>query len=387
MIKEISIARYKSVVDLTLKLDRFNVFIGENGCGKSNILEAIALGEAAHTHKLDYEFLANRGIRVTEPQFMLPAFDDIENNKDIKLAFKDDSNNSWIHLLHYDQETKPAMWRDEVEENTEDLFIKLQQYLSKKEQVSLDDFIKIWAEKYPNNDINFNISESPFTIRKNKSKDLTNFTIYSLEESSLRKFDTANTYPLGRKGEGLFAYLKSLSQQEKGLKIFQEIREGLSLLDWFEDIQIPENLMSSDYSLKLSDRYLSETLNYFDQRSANEGFLYLLFYLTLFISDDTPSFFAIENIESSYNPKLCREIVKRLYDLAVKHNKQVILTTHSPAVLNALPYSNEEQKLFVVRRTVDGYTKANVVERKGETDTPMGQLWETGMIGGLPNNF
>ena len=222
MIKEISIARYKSVVDLTLKLDRFNVFIGENGCGKSNILEAIALGEAAHTHKLDYEFLANRGIRVTEPQFMLPAFDDIENNKDIKLAFKDDSNNSWIHLLHYDQETKPAMWRDEVEENTEDLFIKLQQYLSKKEQVSLDDFIKIWAEKYPNNDINFNISESPFTIRKNKSKDLANFTIYSLEESSLRKFDTANTYPLGRKGEGLFAYLKSLSQQEKGLKIFQE---------------------------------------------------------------------------------------------------------------------------------------------------------------------
>ena len=171
------------------------------------------------------------------------------------------------------------------------------------------------------------------------------------------------------------------------MKIFQEIREGLSLLDWFEDIQIPENLMSSDYSLKLSDRYLSETLNYFDQRSANEGFLYLLFYLTLFISDDTPSFFAIENIESSYNPKLCREIVKRLYDLAVKHNKQVILTTHSPAVLNALPYSNEEQKLFVVRRTVDGYTKANVVERKGETDTPMGQLWETGMIGGLPNNF
>lgn len=387
MIKEISIARYKSVVDLTLKLGRFNVFIGENGCGKSNILEAIALGEAAHTHKLDYGSLISRNIRVTEPQFMLSAFDDIKNNKDIKLVFKDEVNNSWIHSLHYDQETKPPMWRDEVEENTEDLFIKLQQYLSKKEQVSLDDFIKIWAEKYPNNDINFNISESPFTIRKNKSKDLTNFTVYSLEESSLREFNIANTYPLGRKGEGLFAYLKSLSQQEKGLKIFQEIREGLSLLDWFEDIQIPENLMSSDYSLKLSDRYLSETLNYFDQRSANEGFLYLLFYLTLFISDDTPSFFAIENIESSYNPKLCREIVKRLYDLAVKHNKQVILTTHSPAVLNALPYSNEEQRLFVVRRTIDGYTKANMVERKGETNTPMGQLWETGMIGGLPNNF
>ena len=384
MIKEISIARYKSVVDLTLKLDRFNVFIGENGCGKSNILEAIALGEAAHTHKLDYEFLTNRGIRVTEPQFMLSAFDDIENNKNIKLAFKDESNNSWMHLLHYDQEAKPAMWRDEVEENTEIFFEKLQGKL----RIKIKDLLQLISEENEDKILNIKFSkQEPYTISQNKSKDLANFTIYSLEESSLRKFDTANIYPLGRKGEGLFAYLKSLSQQEKGLKIFQEIREGLSLLDWFEDIQIPENLMSSDYSLKLSDRYLSETLNYFDQRSANEGFLYLLFYLTLFISDDTPSFFAIENIESSYNPKLCREIVKRLYDLAVKHNKQVILTTHSPAVLNALPYSNEEQKLFVVRRTVDGYTKANVVERKGETDTPMGQLWETGMIGGLPNNF
>lgn len=384
MIKEISIARYKSVVDLTLKLGRFNVFIGENGCGKSNILEALALGEAAHTHKLDYEFLTNRGIRVTEPKFMLPAFENINCEEKMKLTFMDDSDNSWTHILHYDQEAKPAMWRDEVEENTEIFFEKLQDKLP----IKVKDLIQLISKENEDQTLNIKLSkQEPLTIYQNKSKELAYFTIYSLEESSLRKFDTANTYPLGRKGEGLFSYLKSLSQQEKGLKIFQEIREGLSLLDWFEDIQIPESQISSDYSLKLSDRYLSETLNYFDQRSANEGFLYLLFYLTLFISDDTPSFFAIENIESSYNPKLCREIIKRLYDLAVKHNKQVILTTHSPAVLNALPYSNEEQKLFVVRRTIDGYTKANTIERKGETDTPMGQLWETGMIGGLPNNF
>lgn len=384
MIKKISIARYKSVVDLTLRLGRFNVFIGENGCGKSNILEALALGEAAHTHKLDYEFLTNRGIRVTEPKFMLPAFENINCEEKMKLTFMDDSDNSWTHILHYDREAKPAMWHDEVEENTEIFFEKLQDKLP----IKVKDLIQLISKENEDQTLNIKFSkQEPFTIYQNKSKELAYFTIYSLEESSLRKFDTANTYPLGRKGEGLFAYLKSLSQQEKGLKIFQEIREGLSLLDWFEDIQIPENLMSSDYSLKLSDRYLSETLNYFDQRSANEGFLYLLFYLTLFISEDTPSFFAIENIESSYNPKLCREIINRLYDLAVRHNKQVILTTHSPAVLNALPYSNEEQKLFVVRRNIDGFTKANVVERKGETHTPMGQLWENGMIGGLPNNF
>ena len=41
-----------------------------NGSGKSNILEAIALGSAAAQYKLDNEFLISRGIRVTETRFM-----------------------------------------------------------------------------------------------------------------------------------------------------------------------------------------------------------------------------------------------------------------------------------------------------------------------------
>ena len=46
MIKEIQITNYKSIVDLTLELGRFNVIIGTNGCGKSNILEAITVASA-----------------------------------------------------------------------------------------------------------------------------------------------------------------------------------------------------------------------------------------------------------------------------------------------------------------------------------------------------
>lgn len=58
MIKSISIKNFKSIVDLTVDLGLFNVFIGENGCGKSNILEGISLGAAASVHKLDREFFA-----------------------------------------------------------------------------------------------------------------------------------------------------------------------------------------------------------------------------------------------------------------------------------------------------------------------------------------
>ena len=55
MITNINIKNYKSVVDVSLPLGRFNLLVGANGCGKSNILEGIALA-AADCEKLDYEY-------------------------------------------------------------------------------------------------------------------------------------------------------------------------------------------------------------------------------------------------------------------------------------------------------------------------------------------
>jgi ABC-type transport system involved in cytochrome bd biosynthesis fused ATPase/permease subunit len=53
MIDKIRIGNYKSIVDLTLDLGRFNVIIGTNGCGKSNILEAITMGALGVSEEID----------------------------------------------------------------------------------------------------------------------------------------------------------------------------------------------------------------------------------------------------------------------------------------------------------------------------------------------
>lgn len=66
MIREIAIENYKSIQTLILNLGRVTVLIGENGSGKSNILEAVALSSAAANDKLDNEFLVSRGLRVIE---------------------------------------------------------------------------------------------------------------------------------------------------------------------------------------------------------------------------------------------------------------------------------------------------------------------------------
>ncbi len=408
MIKSISINNFKSIVDLKLPVGRFNVLIGENGCGKSNILEGIAFSTAALSNKLEREYFANRGIRYTDSKSVLSAFAD-SNRINIEIDY---DNIIKKFSLYFDSNDKTGIWK--IEEDKEkylqtfkeytgsdpDSYAKLMRQFIKRLNIVAQTINKDMSAS-DNEEIKKELEQIASEITKNNeiinkgikvSKEITdhlNFLIFSIEESVLRKFNAENAiYPLGRKGEGLFAYLKEISQKDDGLEIINEIKENLYILDWFDDLEIPAEQLSNEFSLKVRDRYVEDTLRSFDQRSTNEGFLYLLFYLTLFISDETPSFFAIDNIDASFNPKLCREITKRLISLAKKHNKQVIVTTHNPAVLDGLDISNDDERLFVVRRSIDGYTKINRVEyRTNGTNLPLSEAWLKGYLGGLPDNF
>ena len=394
MINNVSIKNYKSVVDVSLPLGRFNLLIGANGCGKSNILEGIALGAAASSDKLEYEYFANRGIRVVAPRFMLPAFNDLEDNN-IHISITNAKKQGSLFNIHYNGEAKPPKWEC-TSSHPGQIVVRLDVNSDKKEFPAKE--ISIAVEKLMNEkkispstkvDINVTIKDGVI-LTVEESLGLKRFLIYSLEETILRKADDSNrTSPLGLHGEGLFAYIKDLSTRKNAVPIIDEIKENLRILDWFDDMQVPSGQLSMEFDLKLKDTYLAETINIFDQRSTNEGFLYLLFYLTLVISDETPKFFAIENIDTAFNPKLCREVVRRLIELARKHDKQIIATTHNPAVLDGLDLHDEEQKLMVVQRSVDGYTKVRTLNNKDivKSDLPLSQLWLRGFIGGLPNNF
>lgn len=218
------------------------------------------------------------------------------------------------------------------------------------------------------------------------NKSLPTFLIFSPDEIILREQNIESPIkPLGIHGEGLFSFLKEQMNNEKDL--FRKLNEGLNLLDWFDGLDVPKDLLSNEAKLLIGDRYLKESLHFFDQRSTNEGFLFLLFYLTLFNSKETPSFFAIDNIEASFNPKLCMHLIKHLIDLAKENDKQVILTTHSPFVLDALDLSDEEQRLFVARRDIDGHTRLTRIKHKAERTQKLSEVWMNGYIGGLPDNF
>jgi predicted ATPase len=227
-------------------------------------------------------------------------------------------------------------------------------------------------------------------LRTRPAGSLPGFLVFSPENSALRTFQSeGQILPLGIRGEGLFAHLKALNT-EKNRRILEKIKETLELIDWFEGFDIPEDLGPGERSIRIRDRYLPESSEY-DQRSANEGFLFLLFYVTLFVSPDAPAFFSIDNIDSSLNPKLCIVLLQQIVALAKEFDKQVILTTHNPAVLDGIDLHDNEQRLLVVERNKVGHTRVRRIDppktATGQVPVSLSEAFMRGYIGGLPKNF
>ena len=391
MIKEINIKNFKSIVDLTLDLGRFNVIIGANGCGKTNILEAVAFAAAANMRKLDNEFLINRDLRLAKPELMVNAFE--EGSYEMSEGpLKEFSNG--VFYVGISEEGKKDRQVAVAYNGFENKWANMSPYVNQEDY----ELIKKVQGTVLDEEV---MGDNLEVIRKNRPEDfyrlialfqtpkseINSFLIYHPTEKHLKEVKDSPIFPLGIRGEGLLQYLKDKSQQTDYKGMFESINEGLGMLDWFDGVVVPGDLLNNEYKLSIGDRYLRDSMHFFDQRSTNEGFMFLLFYLTLFNSKDTPPFFSIDNIETALNPRLCTELTSRLIHTAKEKNKQVILTTHSPFVLDGLDLSDDEVRLFVARRDIDGHTRIERVIYREDRNMPLSELWMSGLIGGLPDNF
>ena len=387
MIRTVILENFKSIDRLELALGRVNVFIGENGCGKSNILEAIGFTAAAAADKLDHEFLISRGIRVTEPTLMRSAFKEESQSEPIRLHAKGDGCEFWAILEN--PPTVYASWKNAVMESLvsepviHTLVAIARQSLAQAQEA---------GEKLTSEALTTILDELLLKARRDAlsrtTGSLPSFLTYTPQLEILRELELKTSIePIGIHGEGLFKLLQVLEQEGH----LPEVKSELEMIDWFADLEVFSGPNPAVRALRIRDQYLDSAVAHFDQRSANEGFLFLLLYTCLLVSKYTPTFFAVDNIETGLNPKLCAGLITMFARLTGTHDKQVLLTTHNPGTLDGLDLNDDEQRLFVVYRNIDGATRVRRIERKdlpaGDSPVRLSEAFLRGYIGGLPANF
>lgn len=375
MIRQLQISNFKSIDTLTLELGRVNVLIGPNGCGKTNILEAICLGGAAVADKLDNEFLAPRGIRYATPRDMRSGFDTASLTQPIRLEFINKKDKQLAISL-----TESA---NNNHQFSSEFFKTPDASLQKNYLAYAQDPSRKTDEKI----LIFALRTIELLVASLHFPELERFLIYSPDHTSIRRLeDEERTLPLGIDGCGLFRLLQSFTQEERDV-----VKTHLRAIDWFDDFETPDNLIPGERRLRIKDQYLADGLQYFEQRVANEGFLFLLFYLCLFISQQTPKLFAIDNLDSGLNPKLCAYTAKTLCELATRYDKQALITTHNPSVLDGLNLHDDDTRLFVVSRNMDGRTRVRRIlpsqQPAGEPPVRLSEAFLRGYLGGLPEHF
>ena len=393
-VSKITISRYKSILQDTIELGKFNVFIGANGCGKSNILESLATVGAERGNDLTFEGLYSRGVRIARPDLILSSF--LEDNVkktigiDLSLSVNDRSEKYYCELAPDNENDIYSKWINLAEEEVySDRLLKIFNLITEQNpNISGADLISKANE----------IISDKGGLDKKRAYDeiLSEYSIFDLSTKSLRGISPAESKktPLGLNGEGLDLLLSGFNKKER-----EQLNKCLTFFDWLEEIvndkedKLKLNGLKpgrSTSTLYFKDKYMRASNNTFSAENSNEGVLHVIFYLALFISTRTPKFFAIDNIETALNPKLCQTLITELVRLTTESRRQVLITTHNPAVLDGLNLLDDEQRLFEVYRDSEGKTKTRRIKFKNDLSNKnykLSEMWLKGTLGAVPNNF
>ncbi len=388
MLKKLHVQNFKSILSDTVELGQLNVFIGENGSGKSNLLEALAVMSAAKQERLDLEGLYSKGVRLAKPELTFSSFNGKKQQPQIEISLDFQSKKKLMRIksvIETDMTDEAVVkWKDSFEQ--------------KEQEQQQQDILK--------HVLNISGAENKVELVRSLSEQrraekfalyhpIQNYLIYNLNTKALRGlWSESKKVPLGINGEGLDVLLANFSSDE-----FLQLQEYVYFINWLEDIVIDtKDVMKLSYlklgksisKLYFKDKFMMKQENIFSAENANEGVLHILFYLALFISHKTPTLFAIDNIESHLNPHLCTELMRVICKLAKKTNKQALITTHNPAILDGLNLNDDDIRLFEIYRNDEGHTKTRRIQLNPETKpikAKLSELWMRGYLGAISKQF
>ncbi len=440
MITELKIKNFRSLKDVELKgLQPVNLLIGPNNSGKSNILKALKffgnvlneeIPDKEHLQPLFFSLVKEN--ELIESDLIALQFISELSDKNIPFGF------GGITLSHYK--------KDNIEPS---FAVAYSTTKDVPEQVSIDDVESLnnsfedfelvyynYSEKVPpTTNIGAHVSSSRgymgtrYIKREGSINRIStlpdhalsyfkapipsqiftpihNLKIYRPEPSKLLElYPIQNEQSVNEDAGNLVAFLQVMRNRYQA--IFDIITEDLR--------QFAPEFKSISFDLvdkppkELQEKYNNKSLakigltdihgRIFWAESLSEGTLYFLSLLCIIHQPEPPKLLLLEEPEKGIHPRRIRETMDLIFELAEEKGIQVILTTHSTAVVDT--FADIPEAVYIVEREGQETTVKNlqqdVIEphnqqfkAAGEEPIPftdaLGEHWAMGFLGGVPDD-
>ena len=390
MLQRVRIQNFKSLKDVTLDLQKVNLFIGPNNSGKSNFFKGLELLANIEKNFIDNE---NLGLwfkisdifeknKANEVLFSLTMDKVQPNNKQNKASlgikfgeYKSNKisnfNETGLFISNFDFWQDALLGENQVKRfmDIEDSFFPIRYYFS--------EYFKN-VEIYKPNPTKL---VSPFPILPDQS------IVNSDASNLIAFFDTLrDKYPDNFKS--IESDLTKCIPELSGLR--------------FENVEVkPDQDLFKIYGDKTFKR-----LGIFDQikkitywaDEVSEGVLYFLALLCIVHQPNPPKLLLLEEPEKGIHPRRIHEVMKFIFQLAEDKDIQVIMTSHNEHVLQEFRLNPEA--VFIFDKDEEGATFVKNLQKDViEPDTQkaiefgvepidyldnMGESWFMGLMGGVP---
>lgn len=371
-LQSVRVRNFKAIVDSkTVKLGPLTVFIGNNGAGKSSLIEAIETYQSIvrdgldiamqrwlgieHARHKGQEVRQRLGESVNPIQFQLSIGDSPRKSRRIELAVNNDPAGNRMMISAERISRSGGTWTEREQ------IVAAQSYSAGRSMLTVP-----IAEFAP---LSGDVLEWQFLTMSPERMGL-----------PVPQQRTEGGVRLAHDGSNVADFLLDLRRQDS--RAFDGIVETMSyVLPYAKDIQ--PSLTSSEIERK-AWLQLAESNFKVPGWLLSTGTLRLLALLALLRHPKPPPLIVVEEIENGLDPRSVHLIVEEIRSAVLSGVTQVILTTHSPYLLDLLTLEH----LVVVERDKRGHPHfsrpANQENlQRWATEFAPGKLYTMGNLTGL----
>jgi predicted ATPase len=337
-LKKIKVNNFKSLVNFECPLDKFNCLVGLNGSGKSTVLQFFDF--LAQQVRGDIKgWLEKRQWKPAELQSKLTS----KQNIQFEVFHANPFEVNWTASFNCRTlrcTSEQIHWNNKLIFEVKNGEYRIQALNEQKSTVPIH-------FDYQGSLIS-QIKESQLTpeILEFKNFFAGSLTLELLEPEFLKKPTRRANKSLGLGGEGLSAFLHNLEEKDRDF-----IQDKISIcypnIKQFNVSQMRSGLKK----LLIQEQFKNTTLE-IESRHIADGFLRLLAVFTQLSL--AQRFLLVDEIENGINP----ELIEFLMDTLVKARPQVLVTTHSPMVLNYLEDDIAIKGVIYLYKAPNGATQA-----------------------------